>query len=575
MFENRKLIAYFALVAVGLMLWNAWQAEHLLKKVQVSTATEGLNNGVPSVQSRGHQISQPAKAPYHNTAEHALPLSELPKHRLVTIENDLVRLHVDTLGGTFVRAELKKYPAQQQAQQGLIPWVRKMLGRKDPNELADRPALVNILTDQKSRLYVAQHGMTGKQGPDTPEHLVVYQPTQMRAVMKPGQRVVSLQLRYHDQQNRQFTKTIRLQRGRYAVDVIQQVDNHSKKTWSGHSYAMLARKQPPSKGGLFNVPSYNGGSMYTPDKPYTKVNYSTMQKDPVDRTVKGGWLAMQQRYFLSAWIAPKQQQNHYYSSQLGNDSFALGVVSPEWTVKPGESRSNHLVFYVGPEDTQRLAALAPGLDLTIDYGVLWMISAAIFWIMQHIHGIVGNWGWSIVLVTLLIKLAFYYPSAASYRSMARMRALQPKIKELQKRYQDDKQKLGQATMELYRKEKANPLGGCLPMLIQIPFFIALYWVLIESVQLRQAPFIGWVHDLSVRDPYFILPLLMAISMFVQQKMQPEPPDPAQAKVMMFLPVVFGVIFASFPAGLVLYWLTNNVLSALQQWWVMRCETVKR
>lgn len=550
MLEQRKLMAYIALFAVGFMLWNAWQTEkNKNTQLRIQTPSKVSSGLVPTVTPVSVQHSQDP-----STGNQGLlsQVSDVPSSRLVSIENDLVRLVVDRKGGVFVKAFLKQYP--------------KRLHDDEPME---------ILDNTPSQLYVAQNGLTGQDGPDRSGQPVMYQVSQSQFQMDPKSESLQVNFRYEDPQGRVFSKIITMKRGRYAIQVTNRVDNRSGQTWQGHLYALIARKKVDSSNGFLHVPSYNGGSIWTPDKPYEKVNYEQMEKDPIAMTVTGGWLAMQQRYFLSTWVADPKQETHYYSTQIAPNVFALGMVGSQWSVAPGKSAEKSLTFYVGPEESKRLEALAPGLKLTIDYGFLWMISVAIFWVMQHIHMVVGNWGWSIVLVTLLIKLLFYYPSATSYRSMAKMRLLQPKIEALKKRFGDDKQKMGQATLELYRSEKANPLGGCLPMLIQFPFFIALYWVLIESVQLRQAPFILWIHDLAVRDPYYILPVLMALSMFVQQKMQPPPPDPTQARMMMFLPVVFGGLFATFPSGLVLYWLTNNILSALQQWWVMSRFEAKR
>ena len=284
---------------------------------------------------------------------------------------------------------------------------------------------------------------------------------------------------------------------------------------------------------------------------------------------QGGWAAMQQHYFLSAWIPEQNQENLFYTHTQGSDLYTVGIRGPDVKVAPGTQTITQAKLYVGPELTEQLKQLAPHLDMTVDYGWLWFISDILYWLLAKMYLLMGNWGFAIIAVTVLIKLLFYPLSAASYRSMSKMRALQPKIAMLRERYGDDRQKLTQETMALYRRDKINPFGGCLPILVQIPIFIALYWVLVESVQLRQAPFIFWIHDLSVKDPYFILPILMGITMVIQQRMNPAPPDPTQAKVMMMLPIVFTLLFMNFPAGLVLYWVVNNGLSILQQWYIMR------
>jgi YidC/Oxa1 family membrane protein insertase len=294
-----------------------------------------------------------------------------------------------------------------------------------------------------------------------------------------------------------------------------------------------------------------------------------MADSNLSREVNGGWLAMIQHYFLAAIIPAQDEQNHFYTKATADDRFVLGMYSPNKTVEVGQIDTFVTRIYTGPKTQAKLEELAEGLELTVDYGFLTVISKPLFWTLEVIHGVVANWGWAIIIVTLCIKLIFYPLSAASYRSMANMRRLAPKMKQLKERYGDDRQRMSKAMMDLYKTEKINPMGGCLPMLVQIPVFIALYWVLLESVELRQAPFIFWITDLSIKDPYYVLPLIMGLGMFVQQKLNPPPPDPVQAKIMMALPVVFTLFFAFFPAGLVLYWVANSLLSIAQQWYITR------
>jgi YidC/Oxa1 family membrane protein insertase len=290
-----------------------------------------------------------------------------------------------------------------------------------------------------------------------------------------------------------------------------------------------------------------------------------MEDNNLNRDISGGWMAIIQNYFLAAWIPGEKSNNKYYSRVVDGDRYVLGYVGKQNRVSPGSQQTVSSRLYAGPKDQDKLASIATGLDLTVDYGILTFISQPLFWLLEKIHGIVNNWGWAIIILTMLIKLMFFKLSEASYKSMANMRKLAPRLKSLKERYGDDKQKLNQAMMDMYKTEKINPLGGCLPVLVQIPVFIALYWVLLESVELRQAPFMLWLKDLSVADPYFVLPLIMGVTMLIQQKLNPAPMDPIQAKVMMILPVVFTVFFAFFPAGLVLYWVVNNTLSIAQQW----------
>jgi len=294
-----------------------------------------------------------------------------------------------------------------------------------------------------------------------------------------------------------------------------------------------------------------------------------MTKQRMNKEISNGWVAMQEHYFLSALIPDGHEPYRFFTEVYGQERYAIGVMTNPTILAPGQQLRQSMKMYVGPEDYDMLVQTADGLEMTIDYGWLWFLSAILFWLLKRIYEVVGNWGWSIILVTVVIKLVFYKLSATSYRSMANLRKFQPRIQSLKERYGDDKQKFSQAMLELYKKEKINPLGGCLPILVQIPAFIALYWVLLESVELRQAPFMLWIKDLSAKDPYFILPILMGASMLLQQKMTPAPPDPMQAKVMMAMPVVFTFLFLQFPAGLVLYWVVNNVLSIAQQWYITK------
>lgn len=537
--DTKRLLLYFALAYVVFSLWTAWIRDYSKPPVSSTAATTQL--------SPGAQVSTvpPTAATVPTAPGQPTSIQPTLAHELITVRTDVLEAKIDPVGGTLVEANLLKYPVSQ----------------KQPN------IPVSLLNTKPDTFYVAEGGITGPRGPDTLQGQVKYSARQSNFVLATGQNELNVDLMWQDK-NVDVTKTYHFKRNDYAVDVIYNVKNHSGESWSGNLYGQLRRKPQPSPG-LFHFSTYTGGSISSPEKPYQKVSYSKMAKEPLSQNIHGGWLAMQQQYFLSAWIPNQQLTHHYYSSVDANNIYTLGFIGPTFTLAPGQQLKTTTTLYVGPEIEERLKALAPGLDLTIDFGWLWWLSIAILWVMKQIYKVVGNWGWAIVIVTLLIKLMFYKFSEMSYRSMAKMRQLQPKLAALKERYGDDKQKMSQATMELYRKEKVNPLGGCLPILIQIPVFIALYYVLIESVELRQAPFILWIHDLSSRDPYYVLPILMGISMFFQQRLNPTPPDPMQARVMQLLPLIFTILFATFPAGLVLYWLTNNVLSILQQWHITR------
>ncbi len=551
--DIKRIILFLALVLLGVALWNAWQRDYPPPAVKAfpkaeQTQTTSPTDFVPPTYKPGSVSTvSPQKKTTKTAAQQAI------SGRLIRVKTDLLEVAISTKGGNLVSAKLLKYPVS------LKP-----------------PAVPTLILNKSlNRLYIAQSGLTSQ---TTKGRLksVNFEAAQYQYQLQPGQNQLVVRLSGSTPSGLEVNKIYTFKRNHYVIKAQTQVKNASNKTWIGSFYNQIVRRNVKVKKSL-HTRSYNGAAISSPEKPYEKLHFKKLVENNVSRNIKGGWIAMQQQYFLSTWIPEATQENHYYSHVIGptskkgiNDIFTVGYVSPQVTLMPGQVAKTQSKFYVGPEVAKRLKQVAKGLELTIDYGWLSPISKIIFWAMDKIHSVIGNWGWSIILTTILIKLLFYKLSEKSYRSMAKMRAMQPRIAALKERLGDDKQALSKATMELYRKEKANPMGGCLPMLIQIPVFIALYYVLIESVQLRQAPFIFWIQDLSVKDPIYVLPLLMGVSMFIQQKISPPPPDPMQAKVMMYgLPVIFTVFFATFPAGLVLYWLVNNCISILQQWYIMK------
>jgi YidC/Oxa1 family membrane protein insertase len=351
------------------------------------------------------------------------------------------------------------------------------------------------------------------------------------------------------------------------VEVEYRIDNQGTEEWSARPYHQLQRT-PPQETSRF-LYTYTGGVLYSPEEKYEKIDFGDMADENLSRDVKAGWAAMIQHYFLAAWIPAAEETQRYYTRALSGERYVIGMIGQPVKVAAGSEQITDARLFVGPKLQDVMEKVAPGLELTVDYGKLTVLAKPIFWLLEKIHALVGNWGWSIIFLTMLIKGAFFKLSETSYKSMANMRKLAPRLQALKERYGDDKQKLNQAMMDMYKTEKVNPLGGCLPVLVQIPVFIALYWVLLESVEMRQAPFMLWINDLSAKDPYFVLPLIMGVTMLIQQKLNPAPMDPIQAKVMMILPVVFTVFFAFFPAGLVLYWVVNNTLSIAQQWVITR------
>lgn len=539
--DYKKIFLYAAFMVVMIALWNAWQIDHpqqLPEDQQIQPLSAPLSD-VPVTPLSETKLSPSLSINKGNNG------NDIDTSRWVHVKTDVLDVMIDTKGGNVVQAQLLKY----------------LVSLKDKNP-------VQILSE--SPLYVAQSGLTGPNGPDKQSGQVHYSVQKQNYSLLPRQNQLNVDLTWVSPTGVIVTKTFIFTKDNYAIKVGYHIDNRSTEVWRGNFYTQVKRKNiDESSGSLFKLHTFTGAAISTQDIPYKKLSYKKLAEENVNQSVIGGWLALQQRYFLTAW-APDQTQNNHYYSQISHDVYiTLGVMGPEIQVKPRSAATIQAALYIGPEIADRLKNVAPHLELTVDYGWLWFLSVIIFWVMKHIYSVVGNWGWSIILVTCLIKLLFFKLSETSYRSMGSMKKLAPRLQALKEQHGNDRQKMSQATMELYKREKVNPLGGCLPILVQIPVFIALYYVLVESVQLRQAPFVLWIHDLSAKDPYYILPILMGISMFLQQKLNPAPPDPVQARVMMFLPVMFTVFFMSFPSGLVLYWLVNNCLSVMQQWYIMR------
>ncbi|HUY84027.1 MAG TPA: membrane protein insertase YidC, partial [Steroidobacteraceae bacterium] len=419
--------------------------------------------------------------------------------------------------------------------------------------------------DSADSLYVIQTGLTGPAGEIVPSHLVTWTSPQASYALAPGATELRVPLHWTDGHGLTVTKTFVFERGKYAIGIDYQVDNRSVAPRELASYAQILRHWEIVKRSYFDVRTYSfmGPAVYDGDK-YRDLKLDVNDPAPFTRTITNGWLAALQHHFVSA-IVPSAGEPFDYQLLVHGHQFLLRATGPMQTVPAGAAASFGEKVFVGPKLQSQLAATGPKLQLAVDYGKLTVLAEPLFHMLSWVHGITGNWGWSIIIVTALIKLIFYPLSQASGRSMAKMRNVAPRMKQIQETYKNDREKLGRAMMELYKKEKINPLAGCLPMIIQIPFFISFYWVLVESVEMRQAPFMLWINDLSVRDPYFVLPLLMGAAMFAQFKLNPAPPDPTQAKVMQFMPLVMTATMAWFPSGLVLYWLTNTLLSITQQW----------
>lgn len=539
--ENQRLILFVALSVVILLLWQAWQGD-FGKKAQT---------GVPTTATTVSQTPAAAPLPVPPTqtapatpAGSAVPAEKGLDHgERIRITTDVMEAEIDTDGGDLRQVDLLRYPVA-----------------KDHPEQPFR-----LLNDDTAKIFVAQSGLLAASA--APDHHALYQSAQKEYRLADGAEEVKVPLIWASGQGITVTKTYIFHRGTYVMDVDYEIKNASGQDWRGRQYRQFERARVERESRF--VYTFTGGAISSQENKYRKLSFDDMDKESLNKEIKGGWVAMIQHYFVAAWVPGQDETDHLYSKALGDGLYVLGLSSSELIIPAGGQGEFKSRLYAGPQLQDHLAAVAPNLELTVDYGLLTFIAKPIFWLMKAIHGLVHNWGWTIILLTVMIKLAFYKLSEASYRSMANMRRMQPKMVQIRERFGDDRQRMSQAMMELYKKEKINPLGGCLPIVIQIPVFISLYWVLLGSVELRQAPFILWLNDLSAKDPYYVLPLIMGISMFVQQRLSPAPPDPLQAKIMMALPVVFTAFFAFFPSGLVLYWVTNNILSISQQWYITR------
>jgi len=542
--DNVRLFLFLALAFTGMLLYQSWQKDYGPRPAATATSEAVAPVGGPGDAPDVPAVANTATSGAPATTQAAQPAAT--SGHLVEVRTDRLILEIDTRGGTIVQAKLANYPVSVEDQQDKF----------------------ELMSTRPQDFFIAQTGLLASDKTRAPTHEAVYQASGDRFVMADGQDSMNVDLVWHSADGIKVTKRFTFTRGSHQVKLSHIVENDSAKPWSGRDYRQLQRGEP-AKTGHALMYIYTGGAVYTQEDKYQKYKFDALAEGKLNRDTTDGWVAMIQHYFLAAIVPPRGQTSHFYGKSVGDKRYVIGSYSPPETVVPGASHTFGGSLVIGPKLQQELAGIAKGLDLVVDYGWLTVIAKPIYWILEWIDGVVGNWGWTIIIFTMLIKGVFFKLSETSYRSMANMRKLGPRIKTLKERYGDDKQRMQQAMMEMYKTEKINPLGGCLPMVVQIPFFISLYWVLLESVEMRQAPWILWINDLSVKDPYFVLPVLMGITMLVQQKLNPAPPDPMQAKLMMALPLVFTAMFAFFPSGLVLYWFVNNLLSIAQQWVITR------
>jgi YidC/Oxa1 family membrane protein insertase len=553
--DNQRIMLWGLFAALAFLTLQQWQLDSPADTVDVVTATGGVTQpvlpaNIPAMPAGSAGKLDKAAAPVLPPAPGGVlaPVQTAAyQPATILVTTDVLEIEIGLQGGTLLNAQLRKYP----------------LSKDNPD------ALVQLLRADIAERYVIESGLID---PDKSgaTHEALFNAPRDRYVLTDGQDELVVPLTWHSADGVTVTKIYTLRRGRYNIDLQYSIANDSNEDWLGLSYLQISRVHTPPERSMFNVDSYsyNGPVVFDAEK-YEKIDPEDLAEEPLEQTLAGGWIASLEHHFVAAAI-PDADSNYRYDASYGGGTVVMRASGADWTVvKPGEHGEFAAQIFVGPKLQNQLTETAEGLPLTADYGILAILARPLFWLLEKVHSFIGNWGWSIILVTFMIKATFYKLTEASGRSMAKMRKLQPRLKALQERYKDDRQKLSQQMMELYKREKVNPAAGCLPMLIQIPFFIAFYWVLLESVEMRQAPFALWITDLSSRDPFFVLPLLMGIAMFVQQKLNPAPPDPIQAKVMQILPVMFTGFFAFFPSGLVLYWLTNSVLSVLQQWNINR------
>jgi len=535
--ESQRSFLIIGLALVSFLLWQQWQKEYGPQPVTpvVQEQSQEAPQGVPSFNDTNNE-----DVPSGDSMPAAQPMASATNtQRIIEVKTDTLDLRIDLLGGDVISADLLKFPVEQGSD---IPYSLLRSG---------------------NGLYVAQSGLIGAQGPDASSSgRPVYTAENTFYEMSGDTLVVPLT--WKNNQGLSITKTFTFSKDRYDVNVSYTVNNGSTNTATVQPYAQLKQVMQFEDDSNMFMPTYRGAAFSTEDDKYQKYSFDEIEDENLRETTKAGWVGMLEHYFVSAWVPSQDQTNTVYSRNLKNQYAVIGVLSPSESINAGETKTIASTLYMGPKDQEKLAKIARGLDLTVDYGILWWISQSLFALLTFLHSLVNNWGVAIILITVVVKGAMYWLTKKQYESMARMRNLAPKMQQLKDRFGDDRQKMSQAMMELYRKEKVNPMGGCLPLLLQMPIFLALYWVLMESVELRHADFALWITDLSVKDPYFVLPILTGASMYLLQKLQPTTiTDPMQQKIMQWMPVAMSVFFLWFPAGLVLYWLVSNVITLIQ------------
>jgi len=540
--DNQRLILLLVFVFSLFMLWNGWQKQNQPVAVpgapqqQTVPATAG-STPTPSTALTPSPSSSAVPAP-----SSAAVFAAAAK---AVVKTDTYIAEISSIGGDLVKLELLQHKATEDKSKPFI-----------------------LLDSTNEGTYLAQTGLIGE---GLPNHKTEFRLAASSYELKPGEDTLEVRLEAPEVNGVKVSKVYTFHRGSYQIDIGYEINNQRQMPVAPHAYFQLTRDGKVPKASMTSIATFTGPAVYTEEGKFQKITFTDVDKDKAKyvKKAKDGWLAMVQHYFVAGWTPQGQDEREFFVNKVADNLYSAGVILPVAAVLPGQTSKVSVPLYAGPQEQAKLEKVAPGFGLVVDYGWLTIIAAPIYWLLELIHRLVGNWGWSIILLTVVVKGMFYPLSAASYRSMAKMKLVGPKMMKIKEQYSSDRNRMNQEMMELYRKEKINPLGGCLPILIQIPVFIALYWVLLGSIEMRHAPWILWIDDLSTMDPYYVLPIIMGASMLVQTRLNPTPPDPMQAKVMMAMPIVFTFMFLWFPAGLVLYWITNNILSIAQQWQISR------
>ncbi|MFA7270872.1 MAG: membrane protein insertase YidC [Sterolibacterium sp.] len=544
--DNQRLILLLVFLFSLFMLWDGWQTQN--QPVQVIAKEQSASQAAPRVQG----VTPTPTTPLSLLSPPSTSAVPLPTQAAVStpgvkavVKTDLYLAEISSVGGDLVRLELTQHKATEDKSKHFV-----------------------LMEISKERTYLAQTGLIGE---GLPNHKTEFKLEPGTYELKPDSDKLVLRLEAPEIRGLKVTKIYTFSRGSYQIDVGYEVVNQRQAPFDAHVYYQLTRDGKVPEASMTNIATFTGPAIYTDEGKFQKVEFADIDKSKAKYVpkAKDGWIAFVQHYFVAGWTPQGKDEREFFMRKVADNLFSAGIILPVAAVAPGQTSRFGVPLYAGPQEQAKLEKIAPGFDLVVDYGWLTVIAAPIYWLLELIHRFVGNWGWSIIFLTMLIKGMFFPLSAASYRSMAKMKLVTPKLMKIKEQFASDRNRMNQEMMELYRKEKINPLGGCLPIMVQIPVFIALYWVLLGSVEMRHAPWMLWIEDLSTKDPYYVLPIIMGISMVIQTRLNPTPPDPIQAKVMMAMPIVFTFMFLWFPSGLVLYWTVNNVLSIAQQWQITR------